>query len=66
MKTQTAAEIIGTIFFSLTAAGGHDFKRHAGSVITEAISAGVIRDQAAVKYLTRLAQIASEPAPPSD
>jgi hypothetical protein len=68
MRTQTASEIISTVFFSLAASGGEDFKRHAGHVINDVLGSGIITDPAARKYLAKLAQIAeqkSEPALPA-
>jgi hypothetical protein len=64
MKTQTITEIASALFFSLASSGGEQFKRHAGNVITDAIATGVITDPAARKFLTKLAEIAAEPALP--
>jgi hypothetical protein len=60
MKVQTVTEIASAIFISLASSGGAKFTQHAGRVINDAIAKGVISDPAAVKYLTRLAQIAEE------
>jgi hypothetical protein len=64
MKVQTVTEIASAIFISLASSGGAKFTQHAGQVINDAIAKGVISDPTARKFLTKLAEIAAEPALP--